>query len=115
MARSDFMWIAFDEHLTAGNAVVERSFHLEGSPIGTAYLLMQVGDVEAALHQVEINGKDLPSLDIMPSADSGVYTTWMDRIPADFLQQGVNRIAIRRTGNDSFRVLNVVVHWREAG
>ena len=115
MARSDFTWISFDEHLTADNAEVGRPFQIEGNPIGTAYLLMQVGDVEAALHQVEINGKDLPSLDIMPSADSGVFTTWMDRIRADSLQQGANRIVIRRTGNDSFHVLNVVVHWREAG
>jgi hypothetical protein len=96
------------ELYTAGTApsfsmcgAAERSFHLEGSPVGTGYLLMQVGDVEPGLNEVEINGKDLPSLDIMPSADSGVYTTWMDRIPEDFLQQGTNRIVIRRTGNDS--------------
>ena len=115
MARSDFAWINVDELFTAANPSATRSFTVEGEPLGTGFLLIQLHDVESGGHRIAINGHDLPSFDIVPSAASGVWTTWMDRIPPGFLTQGTNRITIRRTGDDSFTVANVAVHWREPG
>lgn len=116
MARSDFRWVNFDEQFNAGNTEATRTFNVEGPPRDgrgdTGYLLIQAHDVENGNHQILLNGNHLPSFDI-PEHGNQQWFTWMDRIPPGFLNQGQNRLTIRRSGNDDFFVANVVVHWRE--
>jgi hypothetical protein len=121
MARSDFVWIVVDESLETTNPFVTREFEVEGRPIDTGYLLIQVLGVEVGVHRIFINDEPLPSFDIAPQEGEGRWTTWMDRIPEGFLQQGRNTITIRAasatdrilTVADPFHVANVAVHWRE--
>lgn len=125
MPRSDFAWVNFDHTFTATEPQATKSFTVEGSPLAASgpgspghaqavgYLLIQAFDVESPNHQVQINGKDLPSFDLPP--ENAAWQTWMDRIPPGFLQQGDNRLTIRRSGDNIFHVANVAVHWREAG
>jgi hypothetical protein len=121
MTRSDFVWIVFDELLETTNPSVTREFEVEGRPVDTGYLLIQVRDVEVGTHRIFINDEPLPSFDIPPQEGEGRWTTWMDRIPEGFLQQGRNTITIRAASAtdgllivaDPFRVANVAVHWRE--
>ena len=112
MPHSDFAMLRFDEHFTEDNPEETVQFIIEGNPVGPGYLLIQVADVEAARHRIRINGMELPGVDIAPSSQSDVWTAWMDRIPQGFLRQGTNAVAIHRMGDDSFHVLNLVVHWR---
>lgn len=114
MARSDFMWVNFDERFNSSNTAATRTFNVEGSPIDTGYLLIQSFDVERDNHRILINNQELPSFDI-PEGGNNLWTTWMDRIPENFLQQGSNRITIRRQGSEDFTVANVAIHWRELG
>lgn len=124
MARSDFVWVNFDELFTDNNTAATREFTVQGNPISAGggngvkaegYLLIQARDVEANNHRILINNQELPSFDI-PSDANDQWFTWMDRIPEGFLKVGQNRITIRRVANnDNFRVANVAVHWREQG
>lgn len=116
MARSDFAWINFDFQFNANNTQVTRTFNVEGNPLnsGNGYLLIQGFDIERDNHRILINGQDLPSFDLPPTGNN-VWTTWMDRVPQSFLNQGDNRITIRREGPEDFFIANVVVQWRERG
>jgi hypothetical protein len=119
--RSDFAWINFDEQFNSTNREATRAFAVEGEPVGTGYLLIQVRDVELSRHRILINGRDLPSFDIPADPENQVWRVWMDRIPPDFLRTGQNRLTIRRQADDpdvqgdteAFFVANVAVHWRE--
>lgn len=121
MARSDFAWVNFDVNFNTPNESATRTFEVEGLPSGTGYLLIQAQDLDVpqggsvTRHQIEINGQDLPSFDLPVQEGNNRWTTWMDRIPGGFLRRGVNRITIRRVGNDQFFIANVAVNWREAG
>lgn len=121
MARSDFSWVNFDTNFDAPGESATRTFDVEGNPFGTGYLLVQSLDLDTPQntsvtpHQIEINGQDLPSFDLPTQEGNNRWTTWMDRIPPGFLQQGTNRITIRRVGADQFFIANVAVHWRELG
>lgn len=117
MARSDFTWINFDFQFNAGNTETTRTFTIEGNPLntGNGYLLIQAFDVEQSNHRILINGQDLPSFDLPQQAEGSIWTTWMDRVPQSLLNQGQNRITIRRVGSENFFVANVVVQWREQG
>lgn len=115
MEHSDFKLINFDEQFNSNNTSATRTFTVDGNPIDTGYLLIQCFDVENNNHQILINNRDLPSFDI-PTHNNNQWFTWMDRIPSGFLQQGQNRITIRRSStnpNDGFFVANVVINWRE--
>ena len=120
MIRSDFKWVNFDENFTSSNPSATRTFQIDGNPIDTGYLLIQIRDIDiqqsqsVSSHRISINGEDLPSFDLPIQEGNNRWTTWMDRIPANFLQSGQNRITINREGNsDVFFVANVAVHWRE--
>ncbi len=112
MARSDFAWVNFDQQFNSSTTQATRSFTVEGNPIGTGYLLIQAFDVERGNHQILINGQALPSFDI-PTHGNRQWFTWMDRIPAKYLEPGTNRLTIQRMGAEDFFVANVAVHWRE--
>lgn len=77
MAHSDFTWVNFDEEFGPANQEATRTFRVEGHPIGTGYLLIQLFDVEFPGHQILINGQHLPSFDIpiqkilLPERDCG--------------------------------------------
>lgn len=120
MARSDFAWIPFFEDFNSGNTVATRPFQIEGTPFGDGYLLIQQFDVEVSTHRIQINGTDLPGLDLTPMPPGNpdrVWLTWMDRIPPDILRSGANRLTIRRSEqtDEFFAIANVAVHWRELG
>jgi len=115
MARSDFAWVNFDENFSASNPQSTRTFNVEGTPIGTAYLLIQGFDIELSMHRIQINAVDLPSFDLPPQEGNNRWTIWMDRIPTGMLHAGSNRITIIRQTNDDFTIANVAVHWRENG
>ncbi|MBW4656478.1 MAG: hypothetical protein KME20_26045 [Kaiparowitsia implicata GSE-PSE-MK54-09C] len=117
MARSDFAWVNFDFQFNAQNPSATRTFNLEGNPLGSGngYLLIQAFDVQGGNHRILINGRDLPSFDIPRQAGSNLWTTWMDRVPQNFLNSGENRITIRRVDPDDFTVANVLIQWREQG
>lgn len=118
---SDFTWVNFDEQFNSTNREATRDFSVDGEPVGTGYLLIQVRDVELSRHRILINGRDLPSFDIPADPENQVWRVWMDRIPSGFLQTGQNRLTIRRQFDDpavegdteAFFVANVAVHWRE--
>ena len=116
MARSDFMWVNFDEEFNTDTPAATRTFNVEGSPISTGFLLIQYFDVENSDHRILINDRDLPSFDIPAHKNANEqWFTWMDRIPPGFLRQGENRITIRRTSTERIGIANVAIHWREAG
>ncbi|WP_171236967.1 serine hydrolase domain-containing protein [Ruegeria sp. HKCCA6837] len=118
---TNFAWINFDEKFNGTNREATRTFAIEGEPVGTGYLLIQVRDVELSGHRLLINGKDLPSFDIPADPENQVWRIWMDRVPPNFLRSGQNRLTIRRQFDDpttvrdaeAFFVANVAVHWRE--
>lgn len=129
MFSSDFVWLNFDHRFsgvdeeTRGFRIDERpsDAHPKGQAItAEGYLLIQaenVGDDNStdddgnrAPHQISINGTQLPAFDLV---NANGLNLWMDRIPEGILQVGDNRLTIRSVGGDDFRVLNVVVQWRE--
>ena len=120
MIRSDFKWVNFDEKFTDANPQATRNFFIDGNPVDTGYLLIQIKDIDIhqndsiSQHRILINGNNLPSFDLPMQEGNQRWTTWMDRIPKDFLQLGLNRIKIVREGSsDNFSVANVAIHWRE--
>jgi hypothetical protein len=119
MARSDFAFIEINHHFAAdADPVHHDTFVVEGAPRGRGYLLVQAHDVEGGDHEIEINGHSLPFAGGAPNLAAHAdlrWVTWMVRIPRGVLQQGQNRITIRRVGADGFSVAGVVAHWREAG
>lgn len=132
MLRADFAWLNFDEKFNRSNQEATRSFVIDDEPerasrsnsdrSAEGFLLIQarnVGDPDGdlsddgdvALHRILINGRHLPSFDLVEHEG---WNLWMDRIPAGFLREGTNRLTIRRRPGDSFQVANVVVQWRES-
>jgi len=119
MPRNDFAWVEFAHLFTATAPSRTETFNVEGVPVTAGdntegYVLVLARDVQLNSHRIQINGTDLPQVDIQPDG-AGEWQTWMDRIPNDFLVPGANRITIRRVGNDDFTISSVVVHWREQG
>lgn len=133
MFQGDFAWLNFDVTFDQPNEEATRSFVIDDSPVeatpsnanisAEGFLLIQArnagaqpgADGEVTPHEILINGRALPSFDIV-GRDG--WNLWMDRIPDGILRRGTNRLTIRRitggdNGNDRFRVANVVVQWRE--
>jgi len=118
MARSDFTIVDFNTVFTPNAPTATETFTVEGNPRGPSYLLIQAHDVEAGGHSIAINGQVLPELGLapnLPPAEDKRWRTWTQQIPANVLHAGDNRITITQSGQDSFRVAGVVIHWREAG
>ncbi|MEL6522426.1 MAG: hypothetical protein AAFQ66_15775 [Pseudomonadota bacterium] len=129
MLGADFVWLNFD-HTFNGVDSETRGFRIDEEPDTAApntqnisaegYLLIQAQNVgndatraddgNAAQHRILINGTDLPAFDLV---NANGLNLWMDRIPDGVLRRGDNRLTIRSVGSDNFRVLNVVVQWRE--
>ena len=74
-------------------------------------LLINHTHVHSSAHVTQINGDDLPWLDIIDA--DGKYATQMKLIPPGWLFKGNNTIQVVQNGNDNFIVFDVVVHWRE--
>ena len=87
MPRADFQFVRFNESFSDNNPRVTRTFTVEGSPLGSGYLLIQAHDVESDEHSISINGQALPRFDI-PKGSGGKWQLWMDLIPAGFLTSG---------------------------
>ncbi len=128
MLGSDFAWLNFDKEFDEPNEQATRTFFIDEEPVlasrpgqsvsSEGYILIQAEDVgnssteegEEITHRILINGKHLPSFDMV---DRQGWNLWMDRIPRDFLKKGQNRLTVRRRAVDRFRVANIVVQWRE--
>ena len=110
MARSDFNYIPFNHEFTENSPSLVVEFPIEGTPIDDAYLIITAHNVTFQTHQIFINNQELPGFD-MPLNNG--WQTWMDHIPAGFLQSGTNSISVVRAGNDDFTTKDIVVHWRE--
>jgi hypothetical protein len=130
MALSAFEWVNFDfqsnssrqqesrvfgiEGNPSSSQQETRFFTVEGTPRGDGYLLIQALNFEQGNHQILINDEALPSFDISTGGNNQ-WVTWMERIPERHLEQGENRITIRRVNGGNFRVANVAIRWRELG
>ena len=110
MARADFNWLPFTHDFTENDPTLTVQFPIEGTPIDDAYLIITAHNVTFQTHQISINNQELPGFD-MPLNNG--WQTWMDHIPAGFLQSGTNSISVVRAGNDDFTTKDIVVHWRE--
>jgi len=131
--QADFAVINFMQHLGdnlddlaaskyewKGDSTTEEEFTISSltKPIGEAYLLIQTYNVGYGDHEILINGEPLPDWDFPSHAAIKVWQTWMERIPANRLKQGTNRIQIVRSSTakgqaDDFLIRSVTVHWRE--
>ncbi|MEM9091988.1 MAG: hypothetical protein AAGC93_25040, partial [Cyanobacteria bacterium P01_F01_bin.53] len=92
-------------------------FPIEGSGdsseiVDDAYLLIQARGVSSNSHQIFVNNKLLPGIDL---PERSGWQTWMDRIPPGLLRFGTNSIRITRAipSSDEFYINGVVVNWRE--
>lgn len=127
MISADFAWLNFDTEFTVPNQQATRTFEIDEEPAvfvqrqGTSaegFLLIQAqevgnsssGEGDANAHRILINGKTLPSFDMVNSEG---WNLWMNRIPSGFLRSGNNTLTIRRRAVDQFRVVSVVVQWRD--
>lgn len=127
MPKANFEIIKFSEHLGnnagdidapwaafVGNQTTQKQFQVPGKPIGAAYLVLQVYDVQNLGHRIVVNGKDLPGFDIARTT-ANRWQIFMDIIPSGFLKQGGNSIQIFRAGGgDNILIGSVVVNWKEA-
>ena len=119
MAQGDFNYIPVNRLFSENDPEWERDFPVELSSdqkvVDDGYLLITVRSVDLESHRIQINGVDLPNLDIpKPPGNSDMWLTYMDHIQPNILHSGDNNIQITRVGNDNFHVKDIVIHWREA-
>ena len=126
MPKVNFSVVVFNEHLGddagtfnvpgitfVGNQTSIKNFSVPGVPTDVGYLIIQVFDVQNQGHRIQVNGRDLPSADIVRTRENE-WQDVMDLIPAGFLRQGDNRIRIQRaSGGDDIVVGAAVIHWKE--
>ena len=126
MPKANFAVVRFNEHLGdnvgdlsapnftfVGNQTSLKNFDVPGIPTDEAYLIIQVLDVQNMGHRIQINGADLPGVDIVRTRDNE-WQDVMDVIPARFLRQGNNTVQIRRaSGGDNILVASAVIQWKE--
>lgn len=126
-ARADFQILTFNEHLGDNQSDINtdfpfegqtssvKTFHIATEPFSSGFVQYMVKHVEDLSHQILINGKELPWIDVHRTGtgrNTGLQTH-TDPIPASFLKHGDNTIQFRRVGNDNFIIYHVIVHWRE--
>ena len=125
MPKANFSVVVFNEHLGddagaftpaftfVGNQTSEKNFNVPGVPTDDGYLIIQVFDVQNQGHRIQINGRDLPNVDIVRTRENE-WQDVMDTFPAGVLRQGNNRIRIlRASGGDDIIVGAAVIHWKE--
>jgi len=137
MAHANFKFVKFGKHLGdvedelsgagafefKGKSTDPKTFTIAGEPRGDGYLLIQAYDVGVYSHEIKINERPLPAHDIPPDAAANRWQTWMDYIPAGYLENGSNSIQIVRgnnelttgtdKGDDNFLIQGVTIHWME--
>ena len=127
-ARADFEVFTFNEHLGENQSDINTDFTFRGqfssikvfeinqTPFNSdGYVEYQVSHVDELAHEILINGKALPAVDVFRTgkeSDTGLQTH-TDVIPASFFKKGENTIQFQRKGNDNFLIHHVIVHWRE--
>ena len=119
--RSDFRVIALNEFIGTEPSVLNtdfpfvgsessvKTFQIDGVPVDDAYLLITHSRFLATWHEIKINNRELPWIDIFPSEKGATH---LKTIPSGFLVRGVNTLQIRVKGA-ALIVYYVVVHWRE--
>lgn len=126
MPKASFAVVVFNEHLGdnagdlpapaftfVGNQTSVKNFNVPGVPTDTAYLIIQVFDVQNMGHRIQINGADLPGVDIVRTR-AHEWQDVLDVVPAGVLRQGNNTAQIRRaSGGDNILVASAVIQWKE--
>jgi len=95
-----------------------------GAGVTYGYILLQVFGVQYPKARIRINGKELPGVDIQPSAAqpprNNYWYTWWDFIPDDILKHGKNTLEIHagsaapEPGLDDIAIEDVIIHYRES-
>jgi hypothetical protein len=127
-ARADFQVFTFNEHLGdnqsdintdfafMGQRSSKKVFEINQNPFNAdGYVEYQVSHVDELGHEILINDKKLPAVDVFRTGQ-GKHTglqTHTDVIPASFFKKGPNTIQFQRSGGDNFLIHHVIVHWRE--
>jgi hypothetical protein len=127
-ARADFQVFLVNEHLGddegdidtgftfTGQHSSKKTFHINQNLFEVdGYVSYQVSHVDELSHEILINDKPLPAVDVFRTGQ-GEHTglqTHTDVIPASFLKTGANTIQFERKGGDNFLIHHVIVHWRE--
>ena len=127
-ARADFQVFTFNEHLGddegdintdfafTGQRSSKKVFEIKQTPFAhDGYVEFLVSHVDELGHEILINDKPLPAVDISRTGQ-GKHTghqTHTDVIPASFFKKGANTIQFERKGGDDFLIHHVIVHWRE--
>jgi hypothetical protein len=112
-ARSDFEVFTFNEHLGENQSDIDTGFTFRGqfstakvfeinqTPFGSdGYVEYQVSHVDELSHEILINGKALPAVDVFRTGQ-GAYTglqTHTDVIPASFLKKARTRSSSNAKG-----------------
>jgi hypothetical protein len=93
-----------------------KVFEINQTPFDAdGYVEYQVSHVDELAHEILVNGKALPAIDVFRTGQ-GAHTglqTHTDVIPASAFRKGENTIQFQRKGNDNFLIHHVIVHWRE--
>ncbi|NHN60179.1 MULTISPECIES: hypothetical protein [Halorussus] len=95
-----------------GDATPGFEFSVPTDRASDPYVGLQAFRVDEYGHELRLNGESLGGFDV-PPADGWQY--WEDAITAAELDEGTNTLRVHRdeSGDDSFAVNNVTVHWRE--
>lgn len=126
-ARADFQVFLVNEHLGDDQSDINTDFTFKGefsSPKifeinqdpfdSSGFVQYQVSHVDELSHEILINGKPLPAVDVFRTGHGETGSmTHTDVIPASFLKKGQNTIQFQRKGGDNFLIHHVIVHWRE--
>jgi hypothetical protein len=126
-ARADFQAFLVNEHLGDNQSDINTDFTFKGelssakifeinqTPMDSSgFVQYQVSHVDELSHEILINGKALPAVDVSRTGHGETGTmTHTDLIPSSFLKKGQNTIQFQRRGGDNFLIHHVIVHWRE--
>lgn len=103
----DVPWADF-----AGDRTDRVSFAVPAEAPREPYVELQVYDVGAFTHEIQLNGTALSGFDIPPSEG---WQYWMDTIGDGHLTSGENTLRLARDTetDDAFAVGTAIVHWKE--
>src|SRR5262245_48317842 len=98
--RSDFRIVSINAHFGDDAGDIDTplpfvgdeqsvTFTIDGQP-GAGYLLLNTFDVDSYEHRVQINGTDLPGIDLVQNSGAHRWQTRMDHIPSGILENGEN-------------------------
>ena len=91
-----------------------KEFQMEEPPIGPALMTLQMFDVHPSQHEILVNGKPLRNWHFPQQKVEKFWFSWTEVIPEGFLNEGPNKITIRRQGEkEAFLIRDVIINWHE--